>query len=265
MDRGGIGMNSKKLIRKLWKMFPSKIAKQYHDYVGLMVAHLREETSSIVVCLDVTPKAIDTAIARHADLIISHHPFLYGKRSEVLKDPYRRSLFRQLSDASIPVYSFHTNFDEGKFGMNDALAERLKLKDVRPIPDLPMGRMGELQAPTDIRDFAKEAVRLLDLDYGQLIACGKKEIRTVGIIGGAGSRESFLALTRGCDIFLSGDTPYHVRRELRDRGYNYLHVDHEIEKIFVSQMKKILLSIDDSLKIIEVDDVTQSELILRAE
>lgn len=258
-------MNSKKLIRKLWKMFPLKIAKTYHDYVGLMVAHLREETSSVVVCLDVTPKAIETAIARRADLIISHHPFLYGKRSEVLKDPYRKALFDRLSEAEIPVYSFHTNFDEGKGGMNDALAERLNLTGIRPIPDLPMGRMGELEQPMDIRDFSAEAVRRLGLRYGQLIACGKKRIRTVGIVGGAGSRDSVLALERGCDIFLSGDTPYHIRRELRDRGYNYLHVDHEIEKIFVPQMKKILLSIDDSLQIIEVDDVVQSELISDAE
>ena len=69
-------MNSKKLIRKLWKLFPIKIAKKYHDYVGLMVSKLREETNKIIICLDVSPTVIDEAIKNDVDLIISHHPFI---------------------------------------------------------------------------------------------------------------------------------------------------------------------------------------------
>lgn len=66
----------------------------------------------------------------------------------------------------------------------------------------------------------------------------------------------------GCDIYLSGDTPYHIRLEIKNKHYNYLHVDHEVEKIFVKQMKKILLEIDSSLEVIEVNDVEQSKLIV---
>ena len=256
-------MESKKLIRKLWKRFPLKIAKIYHDYVGVMVNCLHQETNKIVTCLDVTEKVIEIAKKEHADLIISHHPFLYGKKSYILKtDSLKKEMYDDLLNNNIPVYSFHTNFDECKDGMNDALATLLNLKNIRPIPYLGMGRMGELENEMDVNSFSKYALNCLNLKYGQLIDEGKKYIKTVGIIGGSGSRDYQKAMDAGCDIYLSGDTPYHIRLEIKNKHYNYLHVDHEVEKIFVQQMKKILLEIDSSLEIIEVNDVEQSKLIV---
>lgn len=257
-------MKTKVLINKLWKMFPSKIAKKYNDYVGLMVPCLKEEVSKIVLCLDVSNEAIKVATETNADLIISHHPFIYGKKSSVLKfDKYKKEKYDLLMKKHIAVYSFHTNFDEGVNGMNDALAESLKLNNIRPINNLPIARMGELDEEMDINVFAKYALNCLNLEYCQLINKGKRIIKTVGIIGGAGSGEYQIALENGCDIFLSGDTPYHIRKEISERGLNYLNVDHEIEKIFCNQMKKILLSINKDLEIIVIDDVRQMDLIVR--
>lgn len=256
-------MNSKKLIRILWKMFPIKIAKKYHDYVGLMVSHLKENTNKILLCLDVNHNVIEKAIKENVDLIISHHPFIYGKKSLVLKDTLKKNLYDKLEQNNIPVYSFHTNFDECKNGMNDALANALLLNNIREIPNCPMGRMGELETSLLIDDFANYALMHLNLSHIQLLKGEKEVIRTVGIIGGSGSREALNALENGCDIFLSGDTPYHIRRLLIDLKLNYLHVDHEVEKIFMYQMKKILETIDSKMDIIIYDDVVQLEVITR--
>lgn len=255
-------MNSKKLIRSLWKKFPIKIARKYHDYVGLMCGSLKEDTSKILLCLDVSKAAVKYAIENSVDLIISHHPFIYGKKKIVLLDPLKNSLYQQLLENNIPVYSFHTNFDEGKDGMNDALAEALLLNNIRPIPNLEMARMGELSTPLEVNEFAKYAIDKLKIEYGQLLNYGTSTIKTVGILGGAGARDYEIAIKEGCDIFISGDTPYHIRREIIDKGLNYLHLDHEIEKIFITQMKKILLNLNQNLEIIEFDDVVQAKIIL---
>ena len=146
-------MDSKKLIKKLWKKFPLKLAKKYHDYVGLMVSKIKDETNKIIVCLDVNNDVIDLAIKENADLIISHHPFIYGKKKYVLLDEYKLNMYKRLEEACIPVYSFHTNFDEGVDGMNDSLLRALNLNDIRPIPNLEIGRMGELNYPMSIKDF----------------------------------------------------------------------------------------------------------------
>lgn len=256
-------MNSKKLIKKLWKMFPLKVAKKYHDYVGLMVSHLKDETSKIVVCLDVSPHVIEVALNNQVDLIISHHPFIYGKRKYVLQDEYKLKLYNILEEHHLPVYSFHTNFDESPNGMNDALASALELEDITPITNCEMGRKGKLKVAMDIVDFSKYCLNRLHLDYCQLINKGQKMIQVVGIIGGSGSRSYQDAIDDGCDIFISGDTPYHIRREVIDKKLNYLHIDHEVEKIFIPQMTKILKQIDSSLNIIPVDDVKQSTLITK--
>ena len=164
---------------------------------------------------------------------------------------------------NISVYSFHTNFDEAKDGMNDALASLLELNDITPIEDIPMARKGYLTKPMEIHEFSKYALEKLSLDYGQLISNGKQYISSVAIIGGSGSSNAIKALNEGIDIFLSGDTPYHIRKELQERNLNYLHVDHEIEVAFCNQMKKILLSFDKNLDIKIVNDVKQIELIIR--
>ena len=257
-------MKSKKLIRKLWKLFPLKLARKYHDYVGLMVPRVKEETNKIITCLDITPHVIEVAINNKVDMIITHHPFLYGKKSYILThDEFKKKMYDTLFNNNIAVYSFHTNFDEGKNGMNDALANLLELNNIRPITILEMARCGELDEEMDIIEFSKYATNKLNLNYSQLINKGSSKIKKVGILGGSGSRDYYLAIEDGCDIFLSGDTPYHIRREIIDKGYNYLHIDHEVEKVFCYQMKKLLSEIDNSLEIIIVDDVEQSLLITR--
>ena len=62
-----------------------------------------------------------------------------------------------------------------------------------------------------------------------------------------------LARDEGCDIFISGDAPHYVRREIVNAKYNYLDMPHEIEKVFMPAMKEILLNIDPTLEIMTVD------------
>ena len=257
-------MKSKTLIRKLYKKFPLSIAKKYHDHTGCMLNTHKEEFNKIILCLDVTKKVVEEAINNNVDVIISHHPFLYGKKKYILAtNDYKKELYDKLFLNNISVYSFHTNFDEAKDGMNDALASLLELNDITPIEDIPMARKGYLTKPMEIHEFSKYALEKLSLDYGQLISNGKQYISSVAIFGGSGSSNAIKALNEGIDIFLSGDTPYHIRKELQERNLNYLHVDHEIEVAFCNQMKKILLSFDKNLDIKIVNDVKQIELIIR--
>jgi putative NIF3 family GTP cyclohydrolase 1 type 2 len=75
----------------------------------------------------------------------------------------------------------------------------------------------------------------------------------VAIIGGGGSYFYQNALLEGYDLFISGDVPHHVRRDVIARKYNYLDLPHEIERIFIPQMSKILQKIDGDLEIIAIN------------
>ena len=247
-------MKTKLLLRQLANHFPKRYAKMYHDYVGLMTGKLPEEVRKIVLCLDFDQEVLPLIKENKPDLIITHHPFIYGTKYRVFKwDKLKEELCNEIDALGVPVYSMHTNFDTGKDGMNDALAEALELNNIyAPEKDIMM-RIGELKEAMPVEEFAKFAKAKLNVEYGLLIAEGSQTIKKVGVVGGAGSRAWNIARDEGCDIFISGDTPHHVRRSIVVEKFNYLDLPHEIEKIFMPQMKKILLSLDPTLEILMVD------------
>jgi len=247
-------MEMKNILGKLSKIFPKKYAVKYHDHVGLMTGKMPGKVKKIFLCLDLDFEVLPEVIKTKPDVIITHHPFIYGTKAKVFKwDLMKKELCEKIDALGIPVYSFHTNFDEGKGGMNDALSAALCLNNVYQCPSEPMMRIGYLDKKMNVEEFAKYAKEKFNVDYSLLINCGSKTVQKVGIIGGGGSRSYINALEEGCDIYISGDAPHHCRRDIVNRRFNYLDMPHEIEKIFMPTMKNILQSYDKDLEIITVN------------
>ena len=256
-------METIKLLRTLAKRFPKSI-KSRGDRIGLMTGKLPSKVNFILLCLDFDDTVLDIVkkMDKKPDMILTHHPFIYGPRGRVLKhDEYKARTVEAIDKLGIPVYSMHTNFDTGRDGMNDALAEALGLLDIKPLEKAPMARGGKLPHKMEIHDFARLANERFHVSYSELVHAGKDEIERVAVVGGAGSRYFEVAMDEGYDIFISGDAPHHVRRDMITRKFNYLNMFHEIEKIFIPQMKKILNEIDSSIKVETIDHEEIPELI----
>lgn len=249
------------LLRKLAAFYPARL-REPGDYGGRMCGKLPETVETILLCLDYDDEVFPEALKLHPDLIITHHPFVFGTPKAVLSaDPIKKDLYERTEKAGLSVYSFHTNFDTGTPGMNDALAERLGLLDVTPLEGCPMARGGRLPMLLPVRDFALYAKKRLGVSYGLLIPEGRPSIERVAIIGGGGWRNADIAQTLGYDIFVSGDAPHHGRREITLRHFNYLDLPHEIERIFMYRMKATLLGIDPTFRIEIVDHEKLPELV----
>jgi putative NIF3 family GTP cyclohydrolase 1 type 2 len=110
-------------------------------------------------------------------------------------------------------------------------------------------------------EFAKMANKAFNVHYSLLINKGKKEIRSVAIIGGGGSGNWPIAKDNGYDIYVSGDAPHHVRRDIVNAKYNYLDMPHEIEKIFMPTMKKLIHELDESIEIVVIDHEVEPTVI----
>ena len=247
-------MNGYKLISILGKKFPKRIAEKYHDYVGLMTGKIPSEVNKVLLCLDYDEEVHEIAKKYKPDLVLTHHPFFYGDKKWVLENySFKKDLYEEINKEGINIFSMHTNFDECKDGMNDALSEALNLKEVYCASNYPMMRVGYLANEMDIEDFARCAKKCLKVNYGLLVNAGKRNIKKVAIIGGGGANEYPHAIEENADIYVSGDMSHHVRREMISLKFNYLDLPHEIEKIFIYQMKKILLSIEPTLDILCVD------------
>ena len=218
-------MKTKILLKKLARYFPKSIAESY-DHVGLQCGKIKEETNTVLLCLDydevVYQYIIDNHLENKIDMIISHHPFIFGTRAKILKkDPLKKVLFEKTLTLNIPVYSYHTNFDGGKEGMNDALTRELGLVNIVKLESEPMARGGELIEEMEIHDFAKYAMKKLNVNYSLLINEGKTIIKKVAIIGGGGWSSYLNAKDEGYDIFVSGDIPHHGRRGTKSRKYSW--------------------------------------------
>lgn len=258
-------MKTLKVLRNLSKRFP-KALKESYDHVGLQTGKLPKELNTVLLCLDFDETVYNKMISDNLrpDMILTHHPFIFGTKYRVFKKDYvKKDLCDKIDALGIPVYSMHTNFDIGEGGMNDALAEALCLQDIKPLDTCKMARGGKLPSKMEIHEFAKYATEKLNLDYTHLISAGKKEIETVAVLGGGGAYKYVNAMKEGYDIYLTGDVPHHIRRDVISYHYNLLEVNHEVEKIFCYQMKKLIEEIDPSINCIIVDHEELPELITR--
>jgi len=254
-------MNASKLLYNLRKWFPKSVGYP-GDFIGLQTGKIKGDIKTIAICLDFDNDVFDKIKNRKVDLILTHHPFIYGKRKEVMfYDIVKRKLCNTIDKLKIPVYSMHTNFDSGKGGMNDALAIKLGLKNIKSLKADPMIRGGKLPKEMDIHAFAKLAKEKLELDYVMLIARGKKKVKSAAICGGAAAGCFKMAMEEGYDVFLSGDAPHHIRHDVNCYKYNYIEIAHEVEKIFIPVMAKKLKELDSKLNIICVDTQKLPDLI----
>ena len=85
--------------------------------------------------------------------------------------------------------------------------------------------------------------------------------KNVAILGGGGAYKYVNAMKEGQDIYLNHNVPHHIRRDVISYHYNLLEVNHEVEKIFCYQMKKLIEEIDPSINCIIVDHEELPELI----
>lgn len=247
-------MKTRSLISKLYSYYPKSIAEYYEDYVGLMVGKFKEDTKKILLCLDFDETIFLETLEYRPDLIITHHPFFYGLKSEILKeDKHKADLYKMLNKYELTIFSLHTNFDGGNPGMNDALAKALDLKDIYGIEDDYCIRIGTLEKEMKIDEFAQYVKQKFNIPYAMLLNYGSKKIKKVGIVGGGGSSDFKLAQKEGCDIYISGDVPHYIRRDIVINKMNYLDVPHEVERIFMPTLKEVLLDIDPSLDIKIID------------
>ena len=253
-------MELKEVITMLEQLSPPSFAEDW-DNSGLMCGRAAKEVKSILLSVDATDEVVEEAVLTGADLLLTHHPLIFPSVSHITEEDHVGRKLLKLIASDVACYSMHTNFDAGKDGMNDALANALHLEDIKRLETAPMARGGRLPKKMEIHEFAKYVNKCLGLEYSHLIHAGKDEIETAAIIGGGGSREFINAMLEGYDIYISGDIPHHARRDVISNHYNFLDVCHEVERIFMPQMKKILLEIDPTLNVEIIDHEELPELI----
>lgn len=110
--------------------------KESWDNVGLLCGRMGQPVTKILVALDPFPSVIHEAVTENADLIVTHHPLIFGNALMNVTDCTEtgKSLLT-LIEHNIAAVNAHTNLDMAPGGVNDVLAQTLGLEDITvPFP-----------------------------------------------------------------------------------------------------------------------------------
>ncbi len=204
------------------KIAPKNLAEDW-DNPGLLIGNPEVEVTKIFVCLDVSEEVINAAKNFNANLIITHHPLIFHAIKNIRTDLPLGKKISQLIKNDIAVFAAHTNLDSALGGVNDILANKIGLIDVKMFgnEEISLGRLGRLREPVSLEDFAEHIKKVLNTENIRVIRAGDFKISKVGICGGAGADFISKAKFFGADIFVTGDVKYH---EAQSAVENKIHV-----------------------------------------
>jgi dinuclear metal center YbgI/SA1388 family protein len=120
----------RKICGTLERLAPLSLQESY-DNSGLQVGDPDMEISGILISLDVTEEVVEEAVRLGFNLIISHHPVIFGGlKSLTGRTASERIVIRCIREG-LAIYSGHTNFDSIPEGVNKAMAGRLGLNNLK--------------------------------------------------------------------------------------------------------------------------------------
>ena len=125
------------------------------DNVGLLLGEGEAAVNRLMTCLTVTPESADEAIEGGAELVVTHHPILFRGVKRLTSATSEGRMLLRLVRAGVGVYSPHTAFDNTTGGINDLLAGRLNLTDVKPLRRRPEGERFKLVVFVPDGDLAR--------------------------------------------------------------------------------------------------------------
>ena len=209
------------IMRLLDAIAPFDLAEEW-DNVGLLAGNPEAPVDTVLCALDLNGRVLDEAVERGAQLIVTHHPILFRGRKNLAETDAEGRLLCGLIRSGVALIAMHTNFDNACPGVNDALAERLGLENVRVLEH--GMRMGEPTRAT-LAAFADHAERALGGPV-RVYGDGGKALRTVAVLGGAGEDYIAEAIEAGADAFLTGEAAYHKALDAVDNGLCVLEAGH---------------------------------------
>lgn len=203
------------------------------DNAGFLVGREDAVVTKILVALDITEAVIQEASEQGAQLIVSHHPVIWGGAKSVTdQTPMGRKLLA-MAERHIAAICAHTNLDAVEGGVNDALAQRLGLVDIGQLKQdgedsqgrpYGIGRVGYV-ARQPLYDFALGVKNLLGANGVRLVD-GGKPVHKVAVGGGSCSSMMGDALALGCDTFVTSDVKYDGFLEAKAQGLNLIDAGH---------------------------------------
>lgn len=146
-------------IMAVIEAYAPPVYQENYDNSGLQVGDPGSEVTGILLCLDITEAIVDEAIARGCNMILAHHPLLFGGLKRIAGRTYIERIVQKAIKNDIHLYAAHTNLDNVYNGVNGKIAEKLGLKNTRILSAMP-GTLTKLYTfvPAEAADKVRDAM-----------------------------------------------------------------------------------------------------------
>jgi dinuclear metal center YbgI/SA1388 family protein len=235
--------------------------KEDWDNVGHLCGHGDREVSRVLVALDPFDAVVEEAASVGAELIVSHHPVIFGSIQTVTDATETGRTLLHAIEQGIAIISMHTNLDSAPDGVNDCLASALGLEQIALLEaageNYGLGRIGTVQEQplSAFLQTVKSALGCGGLRY----ADAGLPVRRVAVGGGACAEFMTQAKALGCDTFVTADVKYNAFIDARDMGLNLIDAGHyQTEQVVLPYLERLLRTQFPTLDVIRSQTVTDA-------
>ena len=99
------------LVRPIEELAPLEVQEKW-DNCGFSVGDPYAEVSKALIALDCTEEVVDEAIECGADIIIAHHPLIFGGVKKISPQNWLGRTIIKAIQHNITIYAAHTNMDK---------------------------------------------------------------------------------------------------------------------------------------------------------
>jgi len=234
------------IIDILDRLVPPQLAEEW-DNSGLQLGDLNRPVRKIWVALDPTLPVVQAACDQQVDLLITHHPLIFKPLKSIEFHTPLGAVINLAIRHDLAIFAAHTNLDSVPGGLNDILALRFGLKDLKPLapgpgielPGAPenqtgIGRVGTFDAAVDLKSLARSIKKEMKLKSIKFAGDPKLLVKKAAVCTGSGSSLLSEFFACGAQVYISGDMRYHDARDVEAANLGVIDIGHFSSESFAA-------------------------------
>jgi dinuclear metal center YbgI/SA1388 family protein len=222
--------------------------QESYDNAGLLVGRHDTEIKGVLVSLDTTAAVVDEAIERGCNLIVAHHPIIFGGLKKLNGYHYVERAVIKAIKHDVAIYAIHTNLDNVlSNGVNEKIGLKLGLENLQILKpktkiedNVGSGVVGTLARPLEFHAFLRMLIRDMVLPGLKYTDVAHEVVQKVALCGGSGRFLLEDAIAVGAQVFISADFKYHEYFEANGQ-ITIIDIGHyESEKFTVELLHQLI-------------------------
>lgn len=141
--------------------------QENYDNAGLLTGNAEWDCTGIITTLDATEAVVQEAIEKKCNLIVAHHPIIFGGLKKINGNSYVGKAVITAIKNDIAIYAIHTNLDNVMEGVNGKIADKIGLK-AREILLPRQNTLKKLETYVPIAEAQKVRQAIFDAGGGEL-------------------------------------------------------------------------------------------------